>query len=185
MPKKDLPISTLRQLIAQKEDGTLVWKEAVKEVFPEDGKFSQTYLCKTWNKQNAGKPALTYADRYGYRMGMILKHRVKAHQVAWALHYGEWPSVAIDHVNGDTSDNRVENLRLSLNGENARNTRRRKDNSSGVTGVYPQPNGRFVAQITAHGKTRHIGSFDTLEAAASARRKEQEQLEFGPNHGKD
>lgn len=176
-------INILRAVIKYNDDGTLEWLAAPRWVFPEEEKFSQFYLHKRWNAQNAGKPALTYTDKNGYRMGMIFKTRVKAHQVVWALHTGEWPNTGIDHINGNPSDNRFENLRCVSQAENMTNTKKRKDNTSGCVGVYFLPDGRFVAQITKNKKTRHLGVFNTLEEAKAARLEAQFGLGFSPRHG--
>jgi hypothetical protein len=178
-----IDINILRAVIKYNDDGTLEWLEAPKWVFPEEEKFSQFYLHKRWNSQNSGQPAITYTDKNGYRMGMIFKTRVKAHQVVWALHNGSWPETGIDHINGNPSDNRIENLRCVSQAENMMNIRMRKDNKSGCVGVYFLPDGRFTAQITKGGKTRHIGVFDTLEEAKSARLKAQSELGFSARHG--
>ena len=44
----------------------------------------------------------------------------------------------IDHINGNPSDCRLENLRVVPHKINCRNRGKRKDNSSGTTGVYYQ-----------------------------------------------
>ena len=45
-------------------------------------------------------------------------------------------------------------------------------NKSGVRGVYfNQRSGRWIAQITFQGHTRYLGSFESLEEAAQARKK--------------
>lgn len=178
-----LSIQTLESVIEYRADGRLFWKEAPRDIFPTEAKYSQYYLHKTWNKQNAGKEALTYTDPYGYKMGMIFKHRVKAHQVVWALHHGEWPKHQIDHVNGNPADNRIENLRDVPQSVNCRNNKRRRDNVTGFVGVYHMPNGRFYAQITRDGKTHHLGTFDTFEQAKAARIDAQSAMGFSKRHG--
>lgn len=43
-----------------------------------------------------------------------LYHRGRAymtHRVAWALHHNKWPEHTIDHINRNSLDNRIENLR--------------------------------------------------------------------------
>lgn len=44
-----------------------------------------------------------------------------------------------------------------------------KNNTSGITGVCPAPNGMWIAQIGYNGKIYNIGSFKTKEQAADAR----------------
>ena len=46
----------------------------------------------------------------------------------------------------------------------------RKNNTSGVCGVYMVRNGVWAAQITFQGKTKYLGRFDSLEEAAAARK---------------
>lgn len=74
-----------------------------------------------------------------------------------------------DHINGDTLDNRCDNLRTVTVSENNRNSRKRRDNSSGFKGVdWHKRCHRWRAQITVGGKTKHLGLFDTAEEAAHA-----------------
>lgn len=92
------------------------------------------------------------------------------HRVAWAINYGVWPSGQIDHRNGDGLDNRLENLRDATHTQNQRNQRIHKKNTTGVRGVSPyRRTGQFQALILFNGKRLHLGCFDTVEAAASAR----------------
>lgn len=59
--------------------------------------------------------------------------------------------------------------------ESIRSRRVAKNNSSGVRGVYKsERSGKWCAQITFQGKTRYLGSFDSLEQAANARKKGEE-----------
>lgn len=112
----------------------------------------------------------------GYRMirlGGILYY---AHRLAWFFHNKEMPRQFIDHVNGDKSDNRIDNLRavsVRVNTENQRGAR--VDNkSSGLLGVQRNHSG-WQACITAYGKRRCLGTFKTPEEAhavyLSAKRK--------------
>ncbi|WP_052476147.1 AP2/ERF family transcription factor [Cohnella kolymensis] len=57
-----------------------------------------------------------------------------------------------------------------------RNRRILKNNSTGVNGVYPSPNGKkFCAQINCNGRRVHLGTFDTLEEAKQEREKAEEK----------
>lgn len=76
----------------------------------------------------------------------------------------------VDHINGNTLDNRRENLRICLNKENLRNRPRQKNNVSGFKGVHMAKNktNPYSAKITVDGKSTHLGYFKTaLEAAVA------------------
>jgi hypothetical protein len=45
----------------------------------------------------------------GYRRIRLGSVRYHAHRLAWFFAYGAWPTL-VDHINGDTLDNRIENL---------------------------------------------------------------------------
>ncbi len=47
----------------------------------------------------------------GYLVISHNKKSLKAHRVAYALHYGKWPENELDHINRDPLDNRICNLR--------------------------------------------------------------------------
>lgn len=88
----------------------------------------------------------------------------------------------VDHINGDKLDNRRSNLRICTAGENRRNSRKPRDNGSGVApssrfkGVtWSKREKRWLARITLGGTNVQIkGYLDEEEAAraydAAARR---------------
>jgi hypothetical protein len=73
----------------------------------------------------------------------------------------------VDHINGNTIDNRASNLRPSTNQQNCANQRMRTTNTSGFKGVTWYSRDRiWVAQIKIDGKTRRIGKYvDPVDAA--------------------
>ena len=77
------------------------------------------------------------------------------------------PGDFVDHRNGDTLDNRRQNLRLFNASENARNRRIGRNNTSGYKGVY-RSRGKFRAQIRADGRQHFIGMFADPVSAARA-----------------
>ncbi len=81
------------------------------------------------------------------------------------------PHIKIDHKNGNTLDNRKENLRLASNQTNARNrTRIEKTNTSGYRGVsFYKKTGSWMAYIREdNGKQKNLGYFSTPKEAALA-----------------
>src|SRR5690554_7820021 len=49
-----------------------------------------------------------------YRVIGLKGNLYKAHRLAWLYEYGQWPDGDIDHINQDTLDNRIDNLRISI-----------------------------------------------------------------------
>ena len=85
----------------------------------------------------------------------------------------------IDHINRDTLDNRKCNLRIVSRQENNMNQGMSKNNKSGITGVsWHKRDNKWRAHIMYKYKLIHLGNFDTLEAAAKAR-KDAEITYFG------
>lgn len=78
-------------------------------------------------------------------------------------------STVVDHINGNTTDDRKANLRLATKSQNMANVPLRSDNKSGYKGVYfNKSTARYTAYITKDQIRIHIGSFKTAEAAAKA-----------------
>lgn len=79
---------------------------------------------------------------------------------------GDPPGMLVDHINGDPSDNRRENLRVCSKTENNRNASIRRHNALGIKGVYFDPRREtYRAQIVVDGKKMHLGSFKTAPEA--------------------
>ena len=92
------------------------------------------------------------------------------------------PGQFVDHVNGNSLDNRKENLRLCTHADNMRNRRISKGTRSGMKGVHANANGkRWIAHIQFNKKQRHLGVFDTKEEAATCYNNEAKRL-FGEFH---
>ncbi len=95
--------------------------------------------------------------------------------------------MVVDHINGDSLDNRKSNLRICTNGENSRNrTRLNSRNLSGVNGVHWSKNKkRWEVQIRDNGKTKTIGRFSCLGIAIKQRKNAEINYygEFSPQRG--
>lgn len=174
----------LRQLLDYDPDtGKLTWKRRGPEWFT-DGKQTSEFSAKRWNAKHAGKEAFTADNGKGYRHGSIFNKRHIAHRVVWAIHRGEWPKDQIDHINGNRSDNRIENLRSVTHAENGRNQRLFKTNTSGATGVaWDKRYGKWKAYIYADGRLKHVKYSISKADAIEARKVAERELDFHPNHG--
>jgi hypothetical protein len=93
-----------------------------------------------------------------------------AHRIAWLMTYGEWPEKQIDHINGNRSDNRIANLRKVSRSQNGQNRKPNIGSATGVPGVtWYAPTDRWLVRITLNQKTIHIGYFNAIDEAVSAR----------------
>lgn len=89
--------------------------------------------------------------------------------------YGRWPAPCLDHINGDSLDDRLTNLREATVMQNSWNHKRRAKTTALPMGVRQLKSGRFQARIARGHQTIYLGSFATPDAAAAtyaAKRKE-------------
>lgn len=166
------------------ETGVFTWLPRTADLFDNAGR-PAFHKAALWNSQFAGTQALKYPATNGYLTGTIMMGMHRAHRVAWAIHYGEWPDRDIDHINGNRKDNRICNLRLVTRSENMRNARIPSHNKSGCIGVCWNKGQRsWRAVIVVNKRQIHVGSFQTKEAAISARKVAEIKYGFHVNHGR-
>lgn len=92
-----------------------------------------------------------------------LERTYLVHRLVWMAFKGEiQPGLEIDHIDGNRSNNRLDNLRLVTHQSNMMNMSKAK----GCT--YNKLTGKWIAQIRYNGKQQYIGCFDTQEAATAA-----------------
>jgi len=129
------------------------------------------------NKSNVKAGTLAgYLDRTtGYMKVRVDKKDYPLHRLIFLWHHGYLP-VYIDHIDGNTQNNKIENLRAATCSENQRNSKIRKDSKTGVKGVcVHKSSGKFTAQLKVAGNKRYLGLFDTIEDAEQAIRLAREQ----------
>lgn len=88
----------------------------------------------------------------------------RAHRVIWLLMTGSYPSGNIDHIDGDATNNRWDNLRIATQSENMANRSKQKNNTSGYKGVSKHGS-NWRAQLEIGGKKVIIGTYKTPEEA--------------------
>lgn len=164
------------------ETGKLFWKVRPLSDFAKSQK--PVHAAATWNARYAGKEAFTNETNL-YRRGSLDNVVYGAHRVIWKWMTDEEPP-EIDHINGVRSDNRFANLRAATHLTNHKNHCCRSNNRSGVNGVFfERRSGKWRAAIgIGGGKARHIGLFETIEAATAARKAAERRLGYHPNHGR-
>lgn len=117
-----------------------------------------------------------------------IQRRCLAHRLAFLYMEGslpDFPTVEVDHIDGNGLNNAWSNLRLVDHRTNACNQKLRVTNSSGVNGVsWDRSMGKWEVYVWDHGCKRHLAYTDDIEEAAVLR--EQADCDFGyhENHGR-
>lgn len=137
---------------------------------------------RRWEALYAGREAFVSDGGHGHKAGEINGKRYLAHRVAWLMHYGAWPAGDVDH-DGDGGNNRLINLRDVSHQENMWNQKMRKNNTSGVTGVYATKSGKWMAHIKVDGRLITLGTFQEKDEAIRSRLEANEKYGFSARHG--
>jgi hypothetical protein len=132
---------------------------------------------KNWIGRRArlGQPTAGGLTSAGYKVVSFAGRRFYAHRVAFALHHGRWPTPCCDHIDGDKTNNRADNLRECSVSANAHNGKMHRDNATGVKGVHRVDHGSYRAGVMING-ILHRKRFRRLKDAAAYIKQLREQL---------
>ena len=161
-----------------KRDITQEYLKSIIEYNPETGIFTWKYredVNKEWNTKFSNTQAGTLGAR-GYIDICINYQTYKAHRLAFLYIEGYCSENDIDHINNKKDDNRWKNLREVSKSCNIRNIKKlRKNNSTGVTGVYwyEANNSWRVCQ-----QSKHVGYFKDFESAVIAKYKAELENDY-------
>jgi len=125
-----------------------------------------TYDKETGEIKNRFGRLVTAKNSFGYIVIPYKKGKscllVKGHHFAWFISFNEVTNNQIDHINGNPSDNRINNLRHVTNQENHFNETKAKG--------YHWDNKRkkWKSEITLNKKNIYLGRFNTEIEARNA-----------------
>lgn len=111
------------------------------------------------------------ANKLGYAAASINRIQKRFHVQIM----GKKNGYVIDHIDQNKLNNQRSNLRFLTKTGNAINSKISKNNTSGIKGVRKARSGRWVACLMLNGKNIYLGTYDTIEEAAEARRKGEEK----------
>lgn len=98
----------------------------------------------------------------GYHRVWINGRTWMAHRVIWAIYYGKWPDNTIDHIDGDSLNNRISNLRDVTQLEN--NCNKRPYRGRVFKGVTLKKS-KWYVRVTKGGSFKQGGSYACLGLA--------------------
>jgi len=141
---KHITQSELKKALTYR-DGSLYWKKTRCPVV------------------NTGARAGTANDN-GYEVITIDHKKYLSHRLIFLYHKGFLPKY-IDHRDNNSSNNKIENLRVCNQVQNGRNRKIGKNNTSGIKGVsWSKISKKWTVSIVTRSK-RYFGSYDDLELA--------------------
>ena len=146
------------------KNGALVWKTRPASHFSSDGR------ANIWNAKYSGTEAGSL-HKSGYLHVSYKGKKQKLHRLVWEYHHGSQPQGVIDHINGDKTDNRIENLRDVSQQANCQNMKPRAD--AVISGVYMRDRKgslSWYASISVDGVKKHLKSTKDLFEAICARK---------------
>ena len=140
---------------------TIVAHEGFMECVVKNGRsflFDEEDLCfvkaQTWT-----------VDKDGYAVGQKAKRSIRFHRLIMGAEGAE----VVDHINGDPSDCRKENLRIVSQHQNSMNHSLNKNSTTGYKGVcFDKRYKKYMAHIHPDRKMIFLGYFDNPVEAALA-----------------
>ena len=150
---KIIDCEQLRQMFQLNSDGSLTWLSISKYHIEKLGRA-------------AGSPIPSHGKAYW--AVQINGRKVKRSRIVFCLTHGRWPQQQIDHINGNSLDDRPENLREATVTQNAWNHKRRAKRSPTPMGVRFERSGRYRARIAVNKKQLNLGVFATMDMASDA-----------------
>jgi len=148
-------------------------QQSLKELFY----YKEGYLY--WNicKQGVTKGSKAGSGQHRrYLQVMVNRKSYLIHRLIAIFHYGDFDGI-IDHVDGNTYNNKIENLRIVTHKENAWNAKKSIRNKTNVKGVsFIKDRQKYQATICIDGKNKNLGQFSSLEEAKEVVNKARSQL---------
>lgn len=173
------PVEVLMGLFRYDDStGSLLWR------YRPASTFDTLAQAEAWNSAYCNTLAGT-EDSFGYlRVNIKGFGKFQSHRIIFKMAHGHDPDV-IDHIDGNTRNNRVENLRSVSLEDNAKNSATCFNSVTGVRGVRWEPRrNKWRAFISVGGKFKSLGSYVNKSDAVAARKLAEEQYGFHPNHGR-
>ena len=172
----------MEQIMEQMEIINQMQQQFIQQYAPIVEMWLQVRGCPMYEVSSFGrmrntknKKILKLSSHHGYkrirlRKNVTTKNFYVHRLVAEAFLPNETGKPLVDHIDHNKSNNNVSNLRWATHSENGMNSRKKTNNTSGVVGVcWNKRHHKWQASISIDRITKHLGYFDTVEAAKRAR----------------
>jgi hypothetical protein len=140
----------------------MITQKIITELFEYKG--GNLYWKNTNGKTKSGQIAGGPSTK-GYWIVGIKQKRYKLHRLIFLMHHGFMPEY-VDHVNGNTSDNRIENLRVATASQNAYNSKKPKNNTSGLKNIsWDKKTKKWVVRLKINETLKNFGRYNDIDYA--------------------
>lgn len=160
-------------------------EENYTEIVTYDKDFNESYHCIIdLDKKPLVENYKVYVKGHGNKLYATIsynKRKLFLHRFLMGYKTTDYKlEETIDHINGDSLDNRLCNLRICSQKDNMKNIQK----TYKFIGVgWLKYNHKWNARIMSNYQSIHIGNYETYEEAVLARLKKEQELcgEYGPN----
>jgi len=147
----------------------ITFVERLNELFSyRDGHLYWKSLSSPLSRAKIGAKAGALATR-GYWRVKVDGVTHMAHRVIYAMHNNGYCPEFIDHIDGNTGNNKIENLRPATITENAQNVKLHKNSTTGIKNVSWMPSKnrwRVMISINKKRKTWLVKDLELAELVA-------------------
>lgn len=145
------------------DNGKIYWKNPPKNLSRLKGN-EAGFTCSGRREK---KYWFVRINKKGYKRGYLL----------FCMAFNDWPNECLDHINGDSIDDRPVNLRKASILQNVWNHKPYNKKSSLPSGVSKiSESNKYQAKIQCMKRRMHLGCFDTPEEAHSAYLSKRKEL---------
>ena len=87
------------------------------------------------------------------------------HRIIFMMFYGYFPEI-VDHIDNNSLNNNIENLRPATKSQNQHNANISKNNKSGIKGIYwNKVSKKWKVQFKLNGKKMYFGEYNNISYA--------------------
>lgn len=134
------------------------------------------------NRRGTLRPLIAEADGYLKVHCIETQKTISFHILVWKFYKGEIPEgMEIDHIDGDITNNRIQNLQAVSHKQNCqKSVCKKKKNMNRLPGAYRTVAGyTWFSSLKVDGKTLYLGAFESEKEASEAYLRAKERV-----HGK-